>query len=299
MAKTGRIPPRRHALTTGFIQGLQGLLKSGTQLPTLPTIVFQIHAVLDNERKGPADVASVIERDPALTTRLLRAANSAFYSRGSDRVASVHAAIQRIGLNQVRGLCLVLSVVQAFGSKKRALSHESLWAHSGAVGATARYLWVGTRATGVSADDLYVAGLLHDVGLLVMDQFFPEEFDRLAALRQEIELPLWQHEEDLLGMDHGEVGGLLLGSWSLPEGMVNAVTYHHRVEEAPEQHQKVCAVVHAAELLCSEEGWGLADEQPLGGDGTEALTALGFPPEQIPAIREDVRAISERAAGLT
>jgi HD-like signal output (HDOD) protein len=285
-------------LTTGFIQGLQGLLKSGTQLPTLPTIVFQVHAVLDNDRKGPADVAAVIERDPALTTRLLRAANSALYARGSDRVASVHGAIQRIGMNQVRGLCLVLSVVQAFGPKKRALSHDSLWGHSGAVGATARYLWVGTRANGIPPDDVYVAGLLHDVGLLVMDQFFPEDFDRLAALRQEIELPLWQHEEDLLGMDHGEVGGLLLGSWSLPAGVVDAVTYHHRPEEAPEKHRKVCTVVQAAELLCSEEGWGLADEQPLAASGRDTLAGLGFPPEQIPAILEDVRAISERAAGL-
>ena len=192
----------------------------------------------------------------------------------------------------------MLSVVQAFGSKKRALSHESLWAHSGAVGATARYLWVGTRATGVAPDDVYVAGLLHDVGLLVMDQFFPEEFDRLAALRQEIELPLWQHEEDLLGMDHGEVGGLLLGSWSLPEGIVNAVTYHHRPDDAPEKHRKVCAVVQAAVLLCSEEGWGLTDEQPLGASGRDALAGLGFPGEQIPAIIEDIKAISDRAASM-
>lgn len=90
-------------MTTGFIEGLQGLLKSGTQLPTLSTVVFQVHAVLDDDRKGAADVAAVIERDPALTTRLLRAANSALYSRGGDRVASVYAATQRIGLNQVRG----------------------------------------------------------------------------------------------------------------------------------------------------------------------------------------------------
>lgn len=285
-------------MTTGFIEGLQGLLKSGTQLPTLPTVVFQVHAVLDDDRKGAADVAAVIERDPALTTRLLRAANSALYSRGGDRVASVYAATQRIGLNQVRGLCLVLAVVQAFGSRRRALSHEALWAHSGAVGAVARYLWVGTRAPGVPADDVYVAGLLHDVGLLVLDQFFSEDFDRLAALRQEIELPLWQHEEDLLGMDHGEVGGLLLGSWSLPPAVVDAVTYHHRPDDAPEKHRKVCEVVQAAELLCSEEGWGLPDEHPLGAEGRATLAGLGFPPEQVPAIIEDVRAISERAADI-
>ena len=251
-------------MTTGFIEGLQGLLKSGTQLPTLSTVVFQVHAVLDDDRKGAADVAAVIERDPALTTRLLRAANSALYSRGGDRVASVYAATQRIGLNQVRGLCLVLAVVQAFGSKRRAMSHEALWAHSGAVGAVARYLWVGTRRTGVAPDDVYVAGLLHDVGLLVLDQFFSEDFDRLAALRQEIELPFWQHEEDLLGMDHGEVGGLLLGSWSLPPAVVDAVTYHHRPEDAPEKHREVCEVVHVRRAALQRGGVGPGRRAPSG-----------------------------------
>jgi HD-like signal output (HDOD) protein len=273
-----------------FIEGLHGLLKSGTQLPTLPTVVFQLHAVLDDDRKGPADVAAVIERDPALTTRLLRAANSALYSRGTDRVASVYAATQRIGLGQVRALCLVLAVVQAFGSRRRALSHEALWSHSGAVGAVARYLYgEAGRPGALSADDVYVAGLLHDVGLLVLDQFFPEDFDRLAALRQEIELPLWQHEEDLLGMDHGDVGGLLLGSWSLPTAVVDAVTYHHRTAEAPEQHRGVCQTVHAAEVICTELGRGLEDELPIGAEAQAALAALGIATTRVPALEPELR----------
>ena len=282
-----------------FIEGLHGLLKSGTQLPTLPTVVFQLHAVLDDDRKGPADVAAVIERDPALTTRLLRAANSAMYARGTDRVASVYAATQRIGLGQVRSLCLVLAVVQAFGSRRRVLSHEALWSHSGAVGAVARYLWGAVDRPGtLPADDIYVAGLLHDVGLLVLDQFFPEEYDKLAALRQEIELPLWQHEEDLLGMDHGDVGGLLLGSWSLPAAVVDAVTYHHRPDEAPEQHRGVCQTVHAAEILCTELGRPLDDELPIGADGQSALAALGVRPERLPELEARIRQLIAEAVVL-
>jgi HD-like signal output (HDOD) protein len=143
-----------------------------------------------------------------------------------------------------------------------------------------------------------VAGLLHDVGLLVIDQFFPDEFDRLAALRQEIELPLWQHEEDLLGMDHGDVGGLLLGSWSLPPAVVDAVTYHHRPHEAPEQHRGVCQTVHAAEVLCTELGRGLSDEQPMGAESSTALAALGVVPDRFPALREDAERITAQAAVL-
>lgn len=283
-----------------FIEGLHGLLKSGTQLPTLPTVVFQLHAVLDDDRKGPADVAAVNERDPALTTRLLRAANSALYARGSDRVGSVSAATQRIGLGQVRSLCLVLSVVQAFGSHRRAMSHEALWAHSAAVGAVARYLYLAAgRPGGESTDDVYVAGLLHDIGLLVLDQFFAAEFDGLATLRQEIELPLWQHEEDLLGMDHGDVGGLLLGSWSLHGAVVDAVTFHHRPGEAPEEHRGICQAVHAAEVLCTELGRGLEDEAPIGADARGALAALGFPAGRLDVLIDEVAPVLGEAVSLT
>lgn len=282
-----------------FIEGLHGLLKAGTQLPTLPTVVFQLHAVLDDDRKGPADIAAIIERDPALTTRLLRAANSAMYSRGGDRVASVYAATQRIGVGQVRALCLVLAVVQAFGSRRRAMSHEALWSHSAAVGAVARQLWsAGGQAGGLPGDDVYVAGLLHDVGLLVLDQFFADEFDRLALLRQEIELPLWQHEEDLLGMDHGDIGGLLLGSWSLPSAVVDAVTYHHRPHEAPEKHQRVCLVVHAAEVLCTELGHPLEYEAPIGAIAREALAGLGIVDPHVDPLLERLRQLAADAAVL-
>jgi HD-like signal output (HDOD) protein len=284
---------------SSFIEGLQAFLKSGTQLPTLPTVVFQVHAILDDDRKGAADVAAVIERDPALTTRLLRSANSAFYGAAGHQVASVHPAIQRIGMGQVRSLCLVLGVVQAFGSKRRVLSHDALWAHSASVGAVARKLWTATGQAGpLSADDVYVAGLLHDVGLLVLDQFFAAEFDRLAELRQGMELPLWQHEEDLLGMCHGEIGGLFLGCWKLPAAVADAVAFHHKPQEAPEAHQSVCRVVHAAEIACTSLGWGLADEQPTGVEPPEAIAALGVPADRVAPLLEQVAAVAERASGV-
>jgi HD-like signal output (HDOD) protein len=122
---------------TTFIEGLQRLLKTGDQLPTLPTVVFQLHAALDDENVTTSQVAAIIERDVALTARLLRAANSAAFARGPGQVTTVSAAIQRLGLSQVRSLCLVLAVVQAFG-RGRGLDHEALWAHSAAVGLVAR-----------------------------------------------------------------------------------------------------------------------------------------------------------------
>lgn len=280
---------------TTFIEGLQRLLKTGDQLPTLPTVVFQLHAALDDENVTTSQVAAIIERDVALTARLLRAANSAAFARGPGQVTTVSAAIQRLGLSQVRSLCLVLAVVQAFG-RGRGLDHEALWAHSAAVGLVAKALWGRAGLQGpVNADDLYVAGLLHDVGLLILDQFFAADFDAVTAGRAELDLPLWEHEEDHLGMDHGEIGGLLLGRWGLPAPIVDAVTHHNHPQAAPAAHRNLCRVVQAAESLCQAEPLGLGAEGPPSPSPEEALAALGFPQSGLPELMAELRELG--AAG--
>jgi HD-like signal output (HDOD) protein len=284
-------------LSPSFISGMQALLRSGTQLPTLPVIVFELHAVLDREDATSIDVARVIERDPALTARLLRAANSAAFSRGGDRISTVAAAVQRIGVGQVRTLCLVLAVVQAFG-KGEGLSHDALWEHSAAVGAVARRLWTRAAGTGAGLEDLYVAGLLHDVGLLVIDQFFPADFAAVQTARREMDLPLWQQEEDSLGMDHGDVGGLLLGSWGLPPLIVDAVTYHHREDEAPPASARVCLTVAAAEAVCLELGFGHPAESHPAVVAGPILTKLGIRAEDQAGLLETLRPVADAARAL-
>lgn len=276
--------------TLTFIQGLQALLRSGTDLPTLPDVVFRLHAVLDDEHASGHDVAAVIERDPALTARLLRVANSAAFSRGGDRLASPLAAIQRLGISQVRAICLVLAVVQAFGERRRSFDPRAFWRHSAAVGAVARTLWERLHGRGPAADDAYVAGLLHDVGVLILDQFFSAEFDAVLSAREELDIPLWQQEEDQLGMDHGQVGGLLLGSWSLPAAVVDAVTSHHTPREAPEPHLALCRVVHASEAVCAALGAGLPHEGPSDVPAAEALQLLGFGAGELEALLGELRA---------
>ena len=260
-----------------IINGMRDLLAKGENLPTLPTVVFQLHRVLDNENAGPKDVAAIIERDPALTARLLRAANSAAFARpGGDRVGSVSMAVSRLGVNQVRAVCIVLAVVKAFHSRAGGLDHQEFWIHSAAVGMLARKLWdrYGDNPE-ISSDDIYVAGLLHDAGLLVIEQHFPREFDEVLTSRSAQNARLWQVEEDHLGMDHGAVGGLLLGRWSLPAFTAEAVTNHHHPAQADEQWQRVCRVVQAAETLCIEGGVGLAEEGPADCSAADVLTDLG------------------------
>lgn len=279
-----------------IINGMRELLAKGENLPTLPTVVFQLHRILDDEHVGARDVALVIERDPALTARLLRAANSAAFSRGGDRIGSVSTAVTRLGVNQIRSICIVLAVVKAFHSRAGGLNHQTFWIHSAAVGMTARHLWeCFGQDSSITADDLYVAGLLHDAGLLVLEQHFPKEF---TEVREAVTLSggrFWQLEEEHLGMDHGAVGGLLLGRWSLPQFICEAVTNHHHPHQAGEQFQEIARVVQAAEVLCTESGAALAEEGQADYSANDVLTELGASESDIEAVMAEIPKLAERA----
>ncbi len=279
-----------------IINGMRELLAKGENLPTLPTVVFHLHRVLDDERAGAADVAAIIERDPSLTARLLRAANSAAFSRPGERIASVHAAVARLGVNQVRAVCIVLAVVKAFKSRQGGLDHQAFWVHSAAVGMIARRLWERFgEDPAISGDDVYVAGLLHDAGLLILEQHFPREFLEALAVRSAHGGQLWQAEESHLGMDHGAVGGLLLGRWALPPFLAEAVTNHHHPHQADDHLQGICRVVQAAEVLCTEAGVGLAEEGGPDCSSADVLTELGADEETIAAIALEVPGLADRA----
>jgi HD-like signal output (HDOD) protein len=278
-----------------IIQGMRDLLAKGQDLPTLPTVVFQLHKVLDDERVSDREVAAIIERDPALTGRLLKAANSAAFARGAP-VSSVQAAISRLGVNQVRAICIVLAVVRSFGHRAGGLDHQRFWEHSATVAMMAQRIWdVVGQSRAVSGDDVYVAGLLHDAGLLILEQFFQRDFLEARQAQTQLGIPLWKCEEEHLGMDHGTVGGLLLGRWSLPALIAEAVTNHHHPEEAEEGSRPVARVVAAAEAFCTANGCGLPVEGPADLPETAALTAVGCPDDQIAALLSLLPGMAEKA----
>ncbi len=279
-----------------IINGMRDLLAKGENLPTLPTVVFQLHKVLDDEHAGMSDVAAIIERDPALTARLLRTANSAAFAGPGGRIGSVSAAVSRLGINQVRAICIVLAVVKAFHSRADGLDHQAFWIHSAAVGMVAKRLWeLLGNDPGVEADDMYVAGLLHDSGLLVLEQHFPTEFAEVLRIQTASGGRLWQNEEQHLGMDHGAVGGLLLGRWSLPQFIADAVTNHHHPHQADEQVQNICRIVQAAEVLCSENGVGLPLEGTVDCSVADVLGELGASEADIEGIAGQIPDLARRA----
>jgi HD-like signal output (HDOD) protein len=265
-------------------------------LPTLPTIVLQLHRVLDDPDAGASEVAAVIEQDPALTVRLLRAVNSSAFARSGPPISSVTGAVSMLGVNQVRAVCVVLAVMKAFGGPASRFDARVFWTHSATVAQLARELWdrVGL-ARSVTPDDAYVVGLLHDVGLLVLDQHFREDLDDVLAMQRDGE-SLAPLEEQQLGMDHGAVAGLLIGRWQLPSWVAEAVSHHNHPGDAPPEVSQLAKVIAAAEAMCWEADLGLPIEGRPLAPATALLLAIGVPPQEVDHLLAGVKQVHARAA---
>jgi putative nucleotidyltransferase with HDIG domain len=287
------------ARSTDFRTDLDDLLKSGEQLPTLPVLVIQVQKALANELSGLRDIGHIIERDPALTARVLRVANSAAFSRG-DPVTSIGAAVGRLGMGHVRSLCLAVGVVRAFGDASRRLDHKRYWQHSAAVGMVAERLTdVSKRYARVDGAEAYTGGLLHDVGLLILDQFFPEDF---AGVQEEMELETtsrWRVETAQLGLDHGTVGGRVLDRWQLPEPVRLAVAGHHQPENTPIAGRDLAMLIWAAEALCSASGLELPQEGAAEVSPVQVFDLIEVPADRRDDLLAEVGSIGEKALQFT
>ncbi len=280
---------------SSFLGELRDVLTRGDDLPTLPAVVFELHGVLENENTSQHEVTAVIQRDPALATRLLRLANSATFNRGSP-VGSVDQAVRLLGLKQVGALCIALSVVNAFNQGSGRLDHASFWEHSAGVALAAVRLAESCGSSQIPPEQLYVGGLLHDIGLLLLDQYFSEWLRSCLAHAGAQSIALHDAEADVLGIDHGEIGGLLLGSWSLPHPIVAMVTHHHHPGVAPAEHKNACCIIHASETMCGAKGPSL-DVESHDEDPTDVLHALDTHDADIDAIFADLTAEASVFAG--
>ncbi len=288
----------RGSVTT-FPTRLEGLFTSGKQLPTLPSLVLEVQRALANEMSGLRDIGAIIERDPALTARVLRVANSTAFSRG-DAVTTVRDAIGRLGIANVRALCLTVGIVRAFGQNAGGLDHARYWEHSAAVGLVAeRLAGLSRRYGSVDDGEAYTAGLLHDVGLLIEDQFFSGDFAEVQSATDADMAPRYRVEIDLLGMDHGGIGGRMLERWALPAVVQWSVACHHRPEDAPAEAAALAAIVWGAEALCTAAGLELAQEGSGDVAPAEVFERLDIAPDSRDAFLVEVGAIGDRARQFT
>lgn len=212
-------------------------------LPTLPEVFVRVQQLIMSEEGDATLLARIIEQDPSLSTRVLRVANSSFYCATSGKITSISFAITRIGFNEVGHLALAADLVRKFSRESNVLDYSQFWKHS-LTAAYMGYLIAEKNRNGLfpfhDRHTLFLAGLLHDIGILVYDQFFHEEFEHIIKTAVGNETSFLMAEKDTVPKEmHGIIGGELLSHWKIDQTVASAVRFHHAPDKAPEsmRHQ--------------------------------------------------------------
>jgi len=261
------------------------LVRGTVELVSLPEVLIRLNALVDDPRSSMEDIARVIETDAGLAARLLRIVNSPFYGLPS-RVDTIRHAVALVGTRELRDLALATVVVRIFeGIPPELMDMERFWEHSLLTGLVARALCRHRGDHGV--ESRFVAGLLHDVGKLLMCRRVPELARHALARATYEQLPLPEAEQEALGFDHAEVGGLLLAAWRLPEPLVVAARWHHAPELAPALWRDEALIVHLANVLAHRDEPPPTPPQPLLAE--DAWARIGVAEETGPALLEAAR----------
>lgn len=234
------------------------LMKGIGKLASLPEVCVRVNEMVDDPRCSAAAIGKVISRDTALTAQLLRLANSSFYNFPSN-ISTISRAITVIGERELRYLVLALSAVRAFSGVPIEMANmASFWRHSVYCAVLSRL--IAARCHVLHGERLFVAGLLHDIGLLVILQRVPE-LERVALQRaHDGNEELQRAEQEVLGCDHASVGRLLLEQWRLPAVLCETVGCHHDIAAA-EEARLDAAIVHIANVMANRA------ELPVDHDG--------------------------------
>ena len=250
-------------------------------LPTLPTTTAKLLEYADNPKISSRDIALFIEKDQVLAARLLKLANSAYYGF-SRKVATIPHAVSLLGLNTVKELALGFSVIETFGQLTDTNIHPThFWEHALAVGVASKTLSKNCKPE--LEHEAFVAGLLHDLGKLVLIKYFLADFEQLVSelKLKPNEQPDYISELDVLGTTHGEIGAWLLGRWNLPQLHIEAINLHQYEGDDTSKHPLL------EKEDASDAGRDLALLVRIGDWWTHQLQlgASGYP--SVPVLSDD------------
>jgi putative nucleotidyltransferase with HDIG domain len=241
------------------------LLEKIDDLPPLPAVAARVMGMADDDRASAMDLAQVLATDQALTAKLIRISNSAYYGF-ARRVSTVREAVVMLGFKQVRQVAVGASVMNTFRNGAKAdevFNIDLFWGHSVAVAVAGEALAKKTRAA--RPEDAFTAGILHDIGRLVLRQTMPREFAEAVRMARDTGMPLHQAESELSGYAHDDVGRALGERWKFPPHLVEAVRCHHDERLTPENDGLAGVIAQANRLALHYGlycGYDVADGEP-------------------------------------
>jgi HD-like signal output (HDOD) protein len=280
-------------------QDVARLLERVAELNTLPEVTQRILSITEDPDSSARDLNDVLKHDMALSAKLLRVVNSAFYGL-PGRVSDLDRAIVLLGFQAVRNLAVAATMASLFSGEGKSVagfSARRLWSHCVATALTARSI-VNVAGFRSLREEAFLAGIIHDIGILVEYQFAGDKFAQVVALLGP-DKPLVEAETAVLEMTHQQIGQALAEVWKFPRNMQFVTGYHHKPMRLAEEHRLLPVVVAVAETVADGCGFTFLDSA-AESDAAEVkplCDLINLGEGDLGAIRDNLPAMVEQASG--
>ncbi len=274
---------------------IEYIFKNPEAIPTLPANFYKIIDSINNPDANIQEIANLISSDIGLTTKILRLVNSSYFGL-STKVATITHSLNILGLSPLSTLVLASEIISKFKDiPENFVTTESFWSHSVASGIAARQI---CKLKNLANEELlYVAGMIHDIGSLLIFKEYPEEAKKALTQCNEWGINLVNAEKKALGFDHAQVGGALMEKWKLPEIIQETTQYHHLPLNAP-NYKEEAAIVHLADYIVQSNQLGSSGEIQGFKLDQRVLKFLDLPMKILPWISAKTKESFEEVYGI-
>ena len=259
-----------------------------TQLPTIPVVAQQVLKLVHDELTSVDKLSNIIENDPPISAKILSVANSAYFGYKTT-TKTIHNAILRIGFTNVKDIAVGVSLMTVFeerGGGPRAFDYQRIFNHSVTVGAVAQLISKDLKLK--FSDEIFMNGILHDLGYLVLNKYFPDTYMQVLGVFEKIK-DLLGAEEAVFDFTHADIGAWLAEKWKLPESVLDTVRYHHKPSLAMRSSDRV-AVIHIADYIVSKGLFSVINENPNYPLDPAALRTLSISEDYIREVEGKINA---------
>ena len=259
------------------------------KMPAFPKSAHRIIELSNDINCAPRDLVEVIEHDPVLTLKTLKLVNSSYFGLAKE-ITSVKHGVVYLGINTIKNVALSVAAIGALPKDNKADfdMNAFLW-HSLLTGVVAKLIIKKKNGTNADMSNAFVAGLLHDIGKVVFVQFLAEEFKECLLQSRAFETPCYEAEEELIGIHHAEIGGLVIEKWQLPMELADSIRFHHSAREEASLLEKSLFVANQASKLVIEEAPILSQFEELPEALQEWIEVpLAELNENLPDLNEEI-----------
>ena len=269
--------------------------KLASTVPSLPSIVQELKKAIDNPDSSVSSLEQIVNKDPAFAARILKVANSAYYGF-SSKVGTISQALMMLGLSELRSLLVATSLAQVFkGITNEKINMESFWKHSVACAICSRNIAVKYREP--NTEEFFLAGLIHDLGRLVMLCNLPEKTEEAQNMALEQRVPITKAEEKVLSFNHADLSSRILQEWKLPENLQEMVARHHNPLPSS-AHFKSTLIVHVSDVIVETMEIGNSGEGVISASPEVNIELFQNNEAALPSVMDEVDSMTEDLARI-